>query len=136
MESRNLKLKKESRRFWLAVALAPLSVVVFEILRQIWVRGEVYLDYLHLYAIFSYVGMLLFGSPYSLLLRFKDKLTFVALLIGGLIAGPLYMEILEVVVNGQSARLRHLYSSDMILPAFLSVMVAAAFGLIAKVRIR
>ena len=109
----------------MAAALAPLSVLVVEIARLSWDDRELRLDldFVLLYAFFSYLGMLISGLPYALILRRIDKLTFVALIIGGLVAGPLYIELLDVIINGQSPRLRHLFSSDMNLPAFLSVTV-------------
>lgn len=138
LESKIPTQANNSRRFWLAVALAPLSVLVFETVRNSWDDGilRLNLEHMLLYALFSYAGMLIFGLPYAFVLRLKDKLTFVALIIGGLIAGPLYIELLNVVLFGHSAKLRHLYSEDMILPAFLSGTVAAVFGLIARARIR
>jgi len=82
----------------------------------------------------TYIGFLVFGLPYVLLLRVKGRLTFVALLLGGIVAGPLSVILLQVS-SGEPVTFQEPYVQGAIVFTALSVLVAMVFGLIARVRI-
>lgn len=127
---------KDNSRFWLAAALAPLSVPAYFVLETALVDGGNFNTNQFFLAIgFSYGGFLLIGLPFALFLQSKGKLTIIWILVGALLAGPLYLALLDVVFFGQSLNWRIIRSDTTPYFVFWSVMVAAVFGLIAKVRV-
>lgn len=117
-------------RFWLAAALAPLSAPALFVIATLYdgtSSAPLLVGFLVTIAAVSYVGFLVFGLPFVLLLRAKGKLTYVALLLGGIVTGPLFMIFLRVL----SGKPVTFHGGD----AVLSVTVAIVFGLIAKARI-
>ena len=128
---------KDIRRFWLAAALAPLSVPALSVINMLYSGSsfnEINFVYMAISAAASYLGFLLFGLPFVLWLRFKGKLTYLALLLGGVVAGLLFM-IFWQVLSDEPVSLNEAYAQVAIAFTFLSVMVAIVFGLIANARI-
>jgi hypothetical protein len=128
---------KEVRRFWLAAAFAPLSVPAWYVLTIFFSAanfGNSFVGYVATIAVVSYAGFFVIGLPFALILRAKGKLTFAALLVGSLLAGPLFLVLMQVL----SVEPVTFHGSDVQLAisfTVLSVTVAMVFGLIAKVRI-
>ena len=125
---------KDIGRFWLAAAIAPLSVPAIFVLTSLYSGSgfeSPFIAYLAAIAAVSYIGFLIFGLPFVLLLRFKGSLTYGALLLGGIVAGPLFF-ILMQVWSGEPVTFREAYAQAAMLFTALSVTVAIVFGLIAK----
>ena len=123
-------------RFWLAAALAPLSVPALLALFSLFPGLGFQTPFVATIAAFasvSYIGFLVFGLPFALLLRAKDRLTYRALFLGGIIAGPLFV-IFWLVLSGEPIAFDRLYVQIAIYFTVLSVTVAMVFGLLAKVR--
>ena len=124
-------------RFWLAAALAPLSVPALLVLKSLYsgsVFETAFIGYLAATVVATYVGFLVFGLPFVLLLRAKGRLTYGALLLGGIVAGPLFAIFMQVW-SGDPVSIYGWYVQVAIWFSVLSVTVAMVFGLIAKVRI-
>ena len=128
---------KDVGRFWLAAALAPLSVPALSALISLY-SGSGFetpiIRYMAPIAAASYIGFLVFGLPFVLLLRSKGRLTYWALLIGSIVAGPLFLIFMQVW-SGEPVTFQGAYAQGAISFTVLSVTVAMVFGLIAKVRI-
>lgn len=128
---------KDIGRFWLAAALAPLSVPALFVFRSLYSGSGFegpFIAYLAAIAAVSYIGFLVFGLPFVLLLRAKGNLTYGALLLGGIVAGPLFVIFMQVW-SGEPVTFREAYAQAAIVFTVLSVTVAMTFGLIAKARI-
>jgi hypothetical protein len=130
---------KDAERFWLAAALAPLSVPALSVTKTLYSGfifdvDEFYFIYLAIGAAFSYVGFLVIGLPFVLWLRLKGNLTYVALLLGGVVAGPLSMIFMQVL-SGEPVTFHEVYAQVAIAFTVLTVTVAIVFGLIANARI-
>lgn len=124
------------RRFWLAAALAPLSVPALLILFSFIAASGFQTPFIATIAAIasgSYIGFFVFGLPFALLLRAKDRLTYGALFFGGIIAGPLFV-ILWLILSDEPLVFDRLYVQITIYFSVLSVTVAMVFGLIANVR--
>jgi len=127
---------KDVGRFWLAAALAPLSVPALLALLSLFSGPGFQTPFIATIAAIasaSYVGFLVFGLPFILLLRIKDRLTYGTLLIGGIITGPLFV-ILWQVWSDEPFAFDRLYVQIAIYFTVLSVTVAMVFGLIANVK--
>lgn len=123
-------------RFWLAAALAPLSVPALLVLKSLYsgsVLETAFIGYLAATVVVTYVGFLVFGLPFVLLLRAKGRLTYGALLLGGIVAGPLFAIFMQVW-SGDPVSFYGWYVQVAIWFSVLTVTVAMVFGLIAKVR--
>ena len=128
---------KNVGRFWLAAALAPLSVPALYALKSLYSGSGFVSPFIGFFAatvLVSYIGFLVFGLPYVLLLRAKGRLTYGALLLGGIVAGPLFF-IFMLVWSGDPVSFDGWFVPVAIWFSVLSVTVAMVFGLIAKVRI-
>jgi len=129
---------KELSRFWLAAALAPLSVPAWYVLRILFsdsIFGNSFLGYVAAISAVSYVGFLAIGLPFVLILRFKGKLTFAALLVGSVLAGPLFLVLMQVL-SGERVTSSGPYIQIVISLTVLSATVAIVFGMIARVKMR
>ena len=82
----------------------------------------------------SYIGFFVFGLPFVLVLRSKDKLTLKALFLGGVIAGLLF-HVVWSILSGEEFAFRWEYFQVVVMMTVLSVGVAIVFGLIARARI-
>jgi len=128
---------KKNTRFWLAVVVAPLTVPAFTVVISLFWYFS--LDGFHfgtlaIVAAASYFGFFMFGLPFVLVLRSKDKLTLPALFLGGVIAGLLFHVFWSILSDFEFA-FRWEYFQVVIVMTALSVGVALVFGLIAKARI-
>lgn len=136
LESQGGQLKKNTS-FWLAVVVAPLSVPALSVILSLFSNSgfdEIYFVTLAIIAVVSYVGFIVFGLPFALILRSKDKLTLRALFLGGVIAGPLFHVFMQIW-SGDELTFRGPDVQVLITMTVLSVGVAIVFGLIAKARI-
>ena len=68
------------------------------------------------------------------MLRAKGRLTYGALLLGSIVAGPLFVIFMQVW-SGESVSFQGPYAQAAITFTVLSVTVAIVFGLIARARI-
>ena len=128
---------KDVGRFWLAAVLAPLSVPALFALKSLYSGSGFetpFIANMATIALVSYIGFLVFGLSYVLLLRAKGRLTYGALLLGGIVAGPLFTIFMQVW-SGEPVTFHGWYVQIAIWFTVLSVTVAMVFGLIAKVRI-
>jgi hypothetical protein len=127
---------KEAGRLWLAIALAPLSVPALFVLTSLYSGSGFetpFVAYMATVAAVSYIGFLIFGLPFVLLLKATDRLTYGALLLGGIFAGPLCAIFIQVW-SGEPVTFQGAYAQVAIVFSILSVMVAMVFGLIAKAK--
>lgn len=127
---------KDVGRFWLAAALAPLSVPALFALTTLYSGSGFetpFIAYIATIAAVSYIGFLVFGLPFVLLLRAKGRLTFAALFLGGIVAGPLFV-ILMQVWSGEPVTFQGAFAQAAIMFTVLSVAVAMLFGLIAQAK--
>ena len=128
---------KKNTSFWLAVVVAPLTVpayvVVMSLFRYFSLDG-IHFGTLAIVAAASYFGFFVFGLPFVLVLRSKDKLTLIALFLGGVIAGLLF-HVFWSILSGEEFAFRWEYFQVLIMMTAFSVGVAIVFGLIAKARI-
>jgi len=79
---------KDIGRFWLAAALAPLSVSGLYALKSLYSGSgfeSPFIAVIAATAFVSYIGFLVFGLTFVLLLRAKGRLTYGALLLGGFV---------------------------------------------------
>jgi len=128
---------KELTRFWLAAILAPLSVPALFVLLSLFegrIFQNMFIAYLATIAAVSYAGFFVLGLPFAIILKSKNKLTYWALFLGGIIAGPLF-HILMQVFSGEPVTFQRPYDQILISYTILSVAIAMVFGLIAKARI-
>lgn len=126
----------DSGRFWLAAALTPLSVPALFASFSLFSGSGFQTPFVATIAALasgSYIGFLVFGLPFVLLLRAKDKLSYGKLILGGFVAGPLFV-ILWLVLSAEPIVFDRLYVQISIYFTVLSVTVAMVFGFIAKVR--
>ena len=128
---------KKNTSFWLAVVVAPLTVPAYAVVLSLFSSSsldEIYFVTLAIGAAVSYIGFFVFGLPFVLVLRSKDKLTLKALFLGGVIAGPLF-HVFWFILSGEEITFRGPYFQMLIMMTAFSVGVAVVFGLIAKARI-
>ena len=128
----------DSSRFWLAAALASLSVPTVFIVQALYAGsgfGFPFLAYFAAIAAVSYVGFLVLGLPFVLLLRARGRLSFGAILLGGIAAGPLFFIFLWLW-SGEPAFPTAEGAQVVVVFTGLTATVAATFGVIAKARIR
>lgn len=119
--------------FWLAVFLAPLSVTVFfTLVRLIAATGDLAAVGIGFATAFSYLGAIVLGLPYVLLLRAKGKLSLVTLLLGGVLAGVIFSVVFGLVYRLPGATINF---QSIGVCVFLSSMVAVVFGAVARVRL-
>lgn len=128
---------KKNTRFWLAAVVAPLTVPAFTVVMSLFTYFS--LDGIHfrtlaIVAATSYFGFFMFGLPFVLVLRSKDKLTLSALFLGGVIAGLLFHVFWSILSNFEFAFRWEYFQVVIVMTAF-SVGVAIVFGLIAKARV-
>ena len=124
---------KKSSRFWLAVALAPLSVTIFfSIVRLIAATGDLAAVGIGFATAYSYFGSIVLGLPYVLLLRAKGKLSLVTLLLGGILAGAIFSGVFGLLFRLPGATVSFQSIGVCVL---LSSMVAVVFGVVARVRL-
>lgn len=96
---------------------------------------EIYFVNAAIIAMFSYIGFVVFGLPFVLILRSRDKLTLAVLFLGGIVAGPLFL-FLIAYWSGDKVTLRGPDDiQTLITMSALSAGVAIVFGLISKARI-
>ena len=129
---------KEVSRFWLAAAIAPLFVPAWYVLTIFFSDsnfGNSFVGYVATIAAVSYVGFLLIGLPIAMILRFMGQLTFAALLVGSVFAGPLFLVLMQVL-SGEPVTFSGPYVQVVISFTVLSATVAIVFGMIARVRMR
>jgi hypothetical protein len=128
---------KKNTSFWLAVFVAPLTVPAYVVVMSLFryfSLYEIHFGSLAIVAAVSYIGFFVFGLPFVLILRSKDKLTLTALFLGGVIAGPLF-HVFWSILSGEELAFRWEYFQVLVMMTVLSVGVAIVFGLIAKARI-
>jgi hypothetical protein len=128
---------KKNTRFWLAVVVAPLTVPAYAVVVSLFSSSsldEIYFVTLAIVGAVSYFGFFVFGLPFVLVLRSKDKLSLTALFLGGAIAGLLFHVFWSILSDFEFA-FRWEYFQVLIMMMALSVGVAIVFGLIAKARI-
>jgi len=128
---------KKNTRFWLAVVIAPLTVPAYTVVASLILHSSIdgiHFGTLAIVAAVSYFGFFVFGLPFVLVLRSKDKLTLTALFLGGVIAGLLFHVLWSILSDFEFA-FRWEYFLVVIMMTALSVGVAIVFGLIAKARI-
>ena len=131
---RRYETVKDIGRFWLAAAIAPLSVPAIFVLTSLYSRSGFetpFIAYLAAIAAVSYIGFLIFGLPFVLLLRSRGNLSYGALLLGGIVAGPLFLIFMQVW-SGEPVTFQEAHAQAAIAFTALSVTVAIVFGLIAK----
>jgi hypothetical protein len=127
---------KNTKRFWLACALSPLSVPAIYVVQSLFTGSGFKDPFIAIFAsivVVSYVGFLVFGLPFVRFLRAKVKLTYVALFLGGLLAGPMFTVFMQVW-SGDEVTFRGAFAQVAMVFSLLSVTVAMVFGLIAKAR--
>ena len=123
----------KSSRFWLAVFLAPLSVTIFfSIARLIPATGDLGAVGIWFATAYSYLGSIVLGLPYVLLLRAKGKLSLVALLLGGILGGVIFSGVFGLIFRLPGATVSF---QSIGVCVFLSSMVAVVFGAVARVRL-
>ena len=128
---------KKNTSFWLAVVVAPLTVPAYVVVMSLFryfSLYEIHFGTLAIVAAVSYIGFFVFGLPFVLVLRSKDKLTLKALFLGGVIAGLLF-HVVWSILTGYEFAFRWEYFLVVVMMTVLSVGVAIVFGLIARARI-
>ncbi len=128
---------KKNTSFWLAVVVAPLTVPAYVVVMSLFryfSLYEIHFGTLAIVAAVSYIGFFVFGLPFVLVLRSKDKLTLKALFLGGVIAGLLFHVVWSILSEEEFA-FRWEYFLVVVMMTVLSVGVAIVFGLIARARI-
>lgn len=128
----------ESSRFWLAAALAPLSVPAWYVLASFFSEfgfSQAFVGYFAAIIAVSYMGFVLIGLPIALFLRYRDNLTYLSLFVSSMLAGPLFLVFMQLI-SGEPVIFDARYAQVAISFTALSTMVAMVFGKIARVKMR
>ena len=141
-----IELKRASRiRFWVAVAIAPLSGPFFFWLSLVFFgkpgeleRGMSFMFSASYFVdgfpliLFGYLGMLFLGLPYALVLRRANKLSHFYLLAGSIFLAPIFWLFVDLWMSGHwhPSWLSTFYTSPL---AAITVFVIVGIGLITGV---